>query len=150
MNHRIELSVDEILKRVYALSALRAYMKQDDKETALLTPDQRGALAETVSDVMIYAAGELMPRVEELDAGDNGNGTIGLTLKWRPAEATAGAVAAKLLEGAVTSGTIAAVLAQEDDDAAEEYREKMEKELNALNEIVDCSLGGSLLLKPYY
>lgn len=67
----ISISIDDTLRRIYALSALRTYMNSEEREIPMLTPDNRLALAGLVRDAFSQLMLNLIPHVAACSIPDD-------------------------------------------------------------------------------
>ncbi len=69
----MNLSVNSILKKIYAASAMRSFMSQGDKQQILpiLTPDNSLALRSLIDDAVSYTVISLAPRITAVKRSDD-------------------------------------------------------------------------------
>lgn len=116
METSVTLSVERMLQRIYAHSALATYMNHREREIPMLSPDNRLALARMVVDAFADIALTLIPLATECtlpdDATDPDNDLMTLTFDAETLRSPALPAFRASLESAVASKVIAAIFAE--------------------------------------
>lgn len=158
METTISLSTDEILREVYALSAMRAYLDSPRRVIPLLTPDNRKALrllagdafawvvASTVADVVTCdlpaetvvndVADDIMTVVYRL--GDSADGSLPSVLR-------------RAIEVAIAMKILATVFVDDDPALANQYSNRADMSLENIRQILRSSATpAALRLTPFF
>lgn len=128
MEITITISVDDTLRRIYALSALRTYMNSREREVPMLTPDNRLALAGLVGDAFSQLALELMPHVVACHLPENdGDDLMSLEIEADREIAVAAPALRRAIGNVVSDSVMGAVLADVDGSLSRQFYESARK-----------------------
>lgn len=154
MEINFHLSVDDILQRVYAMSAIHSYSGQFSHTIPLLTPDHRKALRILIGDSFCAVALAMGERVtacslpEETALDDVPADTMDLTLRC-----SGGAVAPVMrgaLESAVASMTLRDIYATVETELSNSYSNRTDAAISKLRLLADSPDCPMASIMPHY
>lgn len=128
---RIVLSIDRILDKIYAQSALRTYMNQNARKIPMLTPDNRQVLAQLVVGTFADIILQLMPFVADLDLAEVDPDLLEVEFRSE-FEIISSTTLRKALETTIADNALAIVLTDDDTTIAREIARRAETNLENL------------------
>ncbi len=132
MEIRISISIDDTLRRVYALSALRTYMNSKERDVPMLTPDNRLALAGLVRDAFSQLALSLMPNVVACSIPeDDTEDLLSLDLSLAEGAATASTLR-HAIENVLADSAMGAAMSDVDSSLSHQFYESAERGLDGV------------------
>lgn len=145
---RIVLSIDRILDKIYAQSALRTYMNQNARKIPMLTPDNRQVLAQLVVGTFADIILQLMPFVADLDLAEVDPGLLEVEFRSE-FEIISSTTLRKALETTIADNALAIVLTDDDTTIAREIARRAETNLENLRVLLALPPEG-LHISPYF
>lgn len=133
MEIRISISIDDTLRRIYALSALRTYMNSQEREVPMLTPDNRLALAGLVGDAFSQLALGLMPHVVACQLPEEGKGDL-LSMDLAVDGEMSPAVPAlrRAIENVLSDSVMGALFADSDSSLSRQFLESAQRGIDGI------------------
>ncbi|MBO5780072.1 MAG: hypothetical protein J6R27_03080 [Muribaculaceae bacterium] len=145
---RIVLSIDRILDKIYAQSALRTYMNQNARKIPMLTPDNRQVLAQLVVGTFADIILQLMPFVADLDLAEVDPDLLEVEFRSE-FEIISSTTLRKALETTIADNALAIVLTDDDTTIAREIARRAETNLENLRVLLALPPEG-LHISPYF
>lgn len=145
---RIVLSIDRILDKIYAQSALRTYMNQNARKIPMLTPDNRQVLAQLVVGTFADIILQLMPFVADLDLAEVDPDLLEVEFRSE-FEIISSTTLRKALETTIADNALAIVLTDDDTTIASEIARRAETNLENLRVLLALPPEG-LHISPYF
>lgn len=119
---RITISINDITKRIYAISAVRAVNASDGQKTAVLTRDNALLLRRLICDSFMHTVGELAASVTDFsppESDDSSSDIMWIDLDCEsPAPGVAGESLAAAVLGTVLSLAFSGSFGSESDEYA--------------------------------
>lgn len=119
---RITISINDITKRIYAISAVRAVNASAGQNPAVLTRDNAGLLRRLICDSFMHTVGELAASVTDFsrpESDDSGSDILWIDLDCEsPSPGVAGESLAAAVLGTVLSLAFSGSFGSESDEYA--------------------------------
>lgn len=133
----ISISIDQTLRRIYAMSALRAYSLSNKVELPILTSDFRGSLAELVADAFADLTLRLARYVTEFDLPDNPAVDDILSVTFRPgATPNLASALSSAIAGYIAYGVLSAIYSESDAPFSAEQARAADASMNTISQLL--------------
>lgn len=132
----ISISIDQTLRRIYAMSALRAYSLSNKVELPILTSDFRGSLAELVADAFADLTLRLARYVTEFELPDNPAVDDILSVTFRPATPNLAPALSSAIAGYIAYGVLSAIFSESDAPFSAEQTRAADASMNTISQLL--------------